>query len=88
LLLLDPDSGAIVATLFWELSNAESWGAHAFDLTAYAGQTLRLHFGVYNDGADGQTGMYVDNVALVVERPASAGGEYLQYLPLLLVDAN
>jgi hypothetical protein len=84
LLLLDPSTGAIVETLFWELSNAQTWQAHTFDLTGYAGQPLKLHFGVYNDGAGQWTGMYVDNVSLVVQRPPLPEVAAWQYLPLVL----
>jgi len=83
LLLLDPETGGIVQTLFWELSNAQGWQHWTFDLTPYAGQTLRLYFGVYNDGAGGQAGMFVDNAALVVERPAPEEPAYFEYLPAI-----
>lgn len=83
LLLLDPtNKDDIVDVLFWQLSNAQQWQVYAFDLTAYAGQALKLHFGVYNDDAGGRTGMYVDNVSLVVQRPARPK----LYLPLLTKD--
>jgi bacillopeptidase F (M6 metalloprotease family) len=50
------------------LSNDQVWQTHTFDLSAYAGQTIRLHFGVYNDGLDGRTAVYIDNAALVIEQ--------------------
>ena len=84
LLLLDPDTGATVDTLFWQLSNAQAWQAHTFDLSAYAGRSLRLHFGVYNDAGGGRTGMYVDDVSLVIWRPATPPLEPQLYLPLLM----
>jgi hypothetical protein len=83
LLLLDPETGSIVQTLFWELSNVQGWQHRTFDLTPYAGQTLRLYFGVYNDGAGGQAGMFVDNAALVIERPALEEPAYFEYLPVI-----
>jgi photosystem II stability/assembly factor-like uncharacterized protein len=82
LLLLDPESGNIIRTLFWKLSNAQSWQPYIFDLTSYAGRPLKLHFGVYNNAAGGRTGMYVDDVSLVVQRPASAGQAHA-YLPAI-----
>jgi hypothetical protein len=87
LLLLDPDTGQIVQTLFWQLSNAQGWQARTFDLTPYAGRSIVLHFGVYNDGLGGRAGMYVDDVALVVERPPVQGPALPVYLPLILSQA-
>jgi photosystem II stability/assembly factor-like uncharacterized protein len=82
LLLLDPESGSIIKTLFWGLSNAQSWQPYTFDLTSYAGRPIKLHFGVYNNAAGGRTGMYVDDVSLVVQRPPSAGRDHV-YLPAI-----
>jgi photosystem II stability/assembly factor-like uncharacterized protein len=83
LLIIDPDSGAFRQTLLWDLSNSQRWQRYAFDLGQYAGETVLIHFGVYNDGGGGQTGMYVDNVALLVARPG-VGGSMEAYLPLVL----
>ena len=47
-----------------------------------AGQTIVFHFGVCNDGLGGKTGLYVDDVSLVVWRP-TAPAEYRLYLPLI-----
>ena len=41
----------------------------SYDLSAFAGQTVRLYFGVVNDGDGAPTGMYVDEVTLVVCPP-------------------
>lgn len=84
LLLLDPEDDAIIEVLFWELSNAQGWQFHTFDLSSYAGRTVELCFGVYNDGAGGQTGMYVDNVSLLIDRPRPPELTPRQYLPLAL----
>ena len=67
-LILDPTSGDILETIFWQLSNDQAWQTHTFDLSGYAGQTIRLHFGVYNDGLNGATAVYLDNAALLVEQ--------------------
>jgi len=64
--VVDPASGATLETLFWTLSNAQTWQRGVFDLTAYAGQSIVLHFGVTNDGVGGRTAMVVDNASLVV----------------------
>ena len=82
LLLFDADSGAILDTLFWQLSNAQEWQHHTFDLSAHAGRSIRLHFGTVNDGAGGRTAMYVDDVSLVVEQPAPVYRR--EFLPLIL----
>lgn len=83
LMLLDPDSGAILDTLFWQLSNAQYWQHYEFDLASYAGRSVKLHFGVLNDAAGGRTGMYVDDVSVVIYRPAPVF-DHERYLPLVL----
>jgi hypothetical protein len=82
-LIIDPDSRTILDFFLWDLSNAQRWQHHAFDLTSYAGETILLHLGVYNDRMGGWTGMYVDDVSLVVARPAAGEPTYV-YLPLVL----
>jgi hypothetical protein len=32
----------------------------------HAGKTVKVHFGAYNDGWDGVTAMYVDDVSLEI----------------------
>ena len=66
-LLLFGADGSLLETLLWQHSNARRWEEHAHDLTAYAGRTLTLHYEVFNDGAGGVAGMYVDDVSLVVD---------------------
>ena len=66
-LVLDPDTGETLETIFWQLSNDQVWQTHTIDLSAYAGQTIRLHFGVYNDDLGGRTAVYLDNASLLVE---------------------
>jgi hypothetical protein len=84
--LIIPQTGSTLVprTLFWGLSNAQAWQPYTFDLTSYAGQTFLLHLGVYNDGAGGQTGMYVDSASLVVKR--AGAGTHPLYLPLVVKD--
>jgi photosystem II stability/assembly factor-like uncharacterized protein len=81
-LVLSADGGQVLEILDWMLSNAQRWQSHTYDLSHYAGQTVMLHFGVVNDGVGGQSGLYVDDVALVVERPPLTLRAV--YLPLLL----
>jgi photosystem II stability/assembly factor-like uncharacterized protein len=81
-LVLDPDSGHVLETVFWELSNDQVWQPHTFDLSGYAGQTIQLHFGVYNDGVGGRTAVYLDNAALVIEQTSIWANKV--YLPVVL----
>jgi len=64
-LVLDAEGGWL-QTLLWQASDDRLWTYHEFDLSAYAGQTIRLHFGTYNDGTGGLTAMYVDDVSLEI----------------------
>jgi len=70
-LILDA-SDQWIDTLLWQLSDDRRWTFHQCDLIDYAGQTIKLHFGVRNDGLDGVTGMYVDDVSLELCSAASA----------------
>lgn len=40
------------------------WQEEAVDLTSYRGQNIYIYFNVYNDGANGSTWMYVDDLQL------------------------
>ncbi|MFZ6027571.1 MAG: carboxypeptidase regulatory-like domain-containing protein [Chloroflexota bacterium] len=63
-LLLDNNDN-IIANLYWDRVNQPTWQRLDFDLSEYAGQIIKLQFGTYNDGYDGITAMYVDNVVLL-----------------------
>jgi hypothetical protein len=63
LLILDR-YGYWIDTLVWMLSDTSNWSYHEFNLDAYAGWTITLQFGTYNDGYDGTSAMYVDDVTL------------------------
>jgi hypothetical protein len=65
ILILD-QSGNILKTLFADLLDARGWAFYEFDLLRFAGRTITLHFGTYNDGWDGVSSMYVDDVSLEV----------------------
>ena len=69
-LILD-ESDQRIGTLIWQRRDDRMWTFHQFDLDHYADQTIKLQFGVYNDGWDGVTAMYVDDVSLEV-CPATA----------------
>ena len=81
LLLLDPYDQWI-DTLLWQCSDAQVWTHHTFDLSAYAGETITLQFGAYNQGTGGVTAMYIDAVSLEVCPPAPL------MLPLVFRDHN
>jgi serine protease len=59
----------LVASADQSLSNAQQWVPGALDLTQFAGQTITVYFGVYNNGGTGRTSaMYVDDVMVTVEQ--------------------
>jgi hypothetical protein len=57
-------SNAVIGTLLYIRSNNAFWSYHQFDLSAYAGQTIKIEIGVYNDGTSGVTGLYADDVSV------------------------
>jgi photosystem II stability/assembly factor-like uncharacterized protein len=80
-LILDPDDDNILESLFWEQANGQTWHSRTYELSAYAGQTISLHFGVFNDDSGGHTGLIIDNVSLLVD--SEINKPYVVYLPLL-----
>ncbi len=64
-------NGVILLKRIWQqLLDERSWAQYgSFDLSAYAGQTVRLYFGVLNNGDGESTAMYVDEVTLVACPP-------------------
>ncbi len=62
-LVLD-ENGRIIRTLMWTKSNAGEWLHAVYDLSDFAGQTIKIHIGTYNDTKDGLTTMYADDVTL------------------------
>jgi hypothetical protein len=64
--VVDPGTGERITRLWAQLANRESWLFLQFDLTSLRGRTVRLVFGVTNDGSGGRTMLYVDNVSLLV----------------------
>ena len=65
LLILD-QWGNWIDTLVWQVQNYNGWVYKEFGLKAYAGETIQINFGTYNDGYNGVTAMYVDDVRLDV----------------------
>ena len=67
--LLFDESGAR-KTLLSAVLDVRSWVEYgSFDLSDYKGQTVKLYFGVSNDGDGEPTGMYVDDVSLEICPP-------------------
>ena len=66
--VLDAASGAELRSEFWmdEPSAWNQWNLRSADLLEFAGQRITLRFGVYNDGEDGITAVYLDDVDLCV----------------------
>ena len=52
----------------WQITrqNVDGWTQVVHDLRAYAGKTVTLRFGTYNNGRDGTSLMYVDDVSLEI----------------------
>ncbi|MDQ6943074.1 MAG: hypothetical protein M3169_11260 [Candidatus Eremiobacteraeota bacterium] len=58
-------SGVTVKMLWQAVDETNAWVQKTFDVSAYAGQTLYLYFGVHGDGYSGTyTILYVDDVTL------------------------
>jgi hypothetical protein len=57
-------SGTLLAQIFKVASNTQAWTNQTFNLTPYAGQTIRLFFNDHQDGAGDLTYMYLDDVTV------------------------
>jgi hypothetical protein len=69
LVLILNESGKEIERLLMMRKNLEGdapWLYYNFDLSHYAGRTIRVYFDVYNNGWAGITSMYVDDVSLQV----------------------
>jgi hypothetical protein len=56
-------SGTVLATIFHQVGNGQTWVNTLFDVTPYAGQTIRIKFLVHDGG--NAIAMYVDDVTFV-----------------------
>ncbi|MFN8495852.1 MAG: RHS repeat-associated core domain-containing protein [Caldilineaceae bacterium] len=56
----------LLKTLIWQQRDDRLWQMREFDLQPWAGQTIKLHFGVLNNGTDSVSAIYVDDVSLQV----------------------
>jgi hypothetical protein len=63
--VLRANDNSILECNLWT-DHSQSWNLGGFDLLSYAGQRIKVHFGVRNDGLDGITAVYLDDVELWV----------------------
>jgi len=83
-LQMSPDAGDVqyilvldkygnwIDTLWWKNNptrDDRSWNSHVFNLMPWYGKTIYLQFGVYNNGGDGVTSMFVDDASVVICDP-------------------
>ncbi|MGB6423234.1 MAG: hypothetical protein WBF05_15475, partial [Anaerolineales bacterium] len=64
--------GYWIDTLWWKNNptrDDRSWNSKARDLMYYKGKTIYLQFGVYNNGWDGVTSMFVDDASVEICLP-------------------
>jgi len=71
-IIMDPYYN-ILDRLVWQRNNSKAWTYYTFNLLNfnghnYAGQKIKLDFGVYNDGYSGATSMFIDEVNLTTCR--------------------
>jgi hypothetical protein len=64
----DLSLGTDAEIVFWQVSDSREWEEVSINLKDYAGHVIKIWFTTYNDGNDGVTAMYVDDVALEVCR--------------------
>ena len=60
--VLDAATGEQLEIIRWVKQNNPAWSFLAYDLTHWAGRSIKINVGTYNDGIDGFTVMYVDDV--------------------------
>ena len=60
----DPVDDTLLETIMWMRSDAQQWQLYSFDISEYAGETIKIQIGTYNDGYGGVSAMYADDVSL------------------------
>ena len=63
--IYEATTGVRLAQPWSRLSNTQTWQFEQIDLTHLRGRTLRIEFGVLNDGSGGRTALYLDDVSLL-----------------------
>ena len=72
--------GYLWSALLWQREDERGWRRHEFDLRPYAGHEISIQAGVYNNGIEGVTAMYMDDMSLEVCVPSGAR----VFLPLIV----
>ncbi|MDE0141669.1 MAG: hypothetical protein OXI80_00550 [Caldilineaceae bacterium] len=67
--IYEATTGVRLAQPWARLSNEQTWQFELIDLTHFRGRTLRIEFGVHNDGGGGRTALYLDEVSLLACEP-------------------
>ena len=67
--IYEATTGVRLAQPWSRLSNTQTWQFDQVDLTHLRGRTLRIEFGVHNDGSGGRTALYLDDVSLLACEP-------------------
>lgn len=62
-LVLDTGNN-LLESLMWTRRNDQQWSLYEFNLSKWAGKTIRIEIGSYNDGLEGITSMWVDDVSI------------------------
>jgi len=65
-LLLDSNDQEIARLLNEDSRNDRQWLYQSYDISAYAGQAVKLYFLVINNGSGGTAGMFIDNVKVEI----------------------
>jgi hypothetical protein len=65
LLILDA-YGNWIDTKLWQLSDSKVWTFHEIDLSNYAGWTIKIQYGTFNNGIGGVSSMFVDDTSLQI----------------------
>ena len=70
--VLADQSGNVLQTMIWTRSNAQVWQWASYPVSrSLLGRTVRVLFGVYNDGNGRSSVMFADDVALTTCKPAT-----------------
>ncbi len=67
--IYEATTGVRLAQPWARLSNEQTWQSEQIDLTHFRGRTLRIEFGVHNDGGGGRSALYLDEVSLLACEP-------------------
>ncbi|MFC1996606.1 cohesin domain-containing protein [Chloroflexota bacterium] len=62
----DLTAGTDATVIWWQISNSREWENVELDLSDYTGHEIQLWFTTFNDGYDGVSSMFIDDVSLLV----------------------